>query len=160
MEPERFVERMLEIENLTDELEDAEAQLLLDWGLAALGPLLADIQDEETAGEKANALMAVMRKINRLVGGMAGKDGEKLAEELSSLDAAFAVVYPDTALHSVEDVTHSAASLAELDSRGALEFILQRLSIHKSTASPVPPGSPPNADTLSTQSTPPTSDTE
>ena len=136
MKPERFVERMLEIENLTDALEDAEAQLLLDWGLAQLGPLLTDIQDVEAAGEKANELMAVMRKINRLVGGMAGKDREELAEELRALDALFFKLYPAGAIPGVDDVALSTASLAELNTRAALEFILQRQLPHKTSDSP------------------------
>lgn len=138
MEPERFAERMLEIENLTDELEDAEAQRLLDWGLAELGPLVGEIQDAEAAGEKANALMAVMRKINRLVGRLADKTPEDLIEDINSLDELYAAVFPSIILPSADEVALTAASLVEMTAPAALELIFQRHPQHKSTDTPPP----------------------
>ena len=52
MEKECFIERILETENLTDELEDADARWLLDWGIQNLDEVLSSTQDEETAGNK------------------------------------------------------------------------------------------------------------
>ena len=135
MEAERFVERILETENLTDELEDADAQCLLDWGLAELPPLLGSIQDAETAGEKANALMAVMRKINRLVGRMSARSQAELAEELGVLEYLFSNIHPGISLASEDELAQTAASLAELTPRAALELIFQR---HARPQSPPP----------------------
>jgi|GEM_PF-5270551 len=125
MEPERFAERMLEAENLTDELEDGEAQRLLDWGLAELGRVLRDVQDAQLASERASTLMSVMRKINRLVGGMAGKDAAELAEELATLIELHASADPHASAPDPQSIQQAAARLAELNVRDALELVFQ-----------------------------------
>jgi hypothetical protein len=89
MDTERFVERILETENLTDELEDADANWLLDWGIGRLDRVLRGAEDVETAGTRVNALMAVMRKINRIMGSYADKSPQRLAEDLADLHGLF-----------------------------------------------------------------------
>lgn len=66
MNAERFIERLLETENLTDNLEDDEANLLIDWGVARVTELVQGIGDEQVAGEKVTAIMRFMRTINTL----------------------------------------------------------------------------------------------
>ncbi len=144
MDPERFAERMLEIENLTDELEDAEAQLLLDWGIAELGPLLADVQDSEAAGEKANGLIGLMRKINRLVGRMTGKAPDQLAEELTALDEVWRAIYPGAAPSSASQAAQSPASFSALDTRSALQLLLKRPT-PSAAIEPDPTSEPPSS---------------
>ncbi len=85
MDKARYVERILEAENLTDELEDAQANWLLDWGIGQLDGLLVDITDEELAGARVNALMAVMRKINRLAGSRQRHNPAELAADFATL---------------------------------------------------------------------------
>ena len=125
MEPERYIERILETENLTDELEDKEAQLLLDWGLAELGPLLAKIEDPEIAGGKVNQLMAVMRKINRILGALEGRPSDALAADLIALDELRYVLQglPPLPLTTAE-YAQAAAILANLDTHGALDYLI------------------------------------
>jgi hypothetical protein len=93
MDKERFTERILETENLTDELEDADASWLLDWGIARLDQVLEGAQDQETAGSRVNALMAVMRKINRIVGSYADKSPQRLAQDLAELRDLFSTAF-------------------------------------------------------------------
>ncbi len=92
MNKERFKERILETENLTDELEDDDANWLIDWGIARLDTVLQGAADEETAGNRVNALMAVMRKINRIAGSYARQSPQDLAGELAALRDLFAAV--------------------------------------------------------------------
>lgn len=73
MDKERFIEQILETENLTDTLEDNDASWLLDWGIGKLDTVLQGITDRETAGRCVSALMAVMRKMNTIVGSYADK---------------------------------------------------------------------------------------
>lgn len=122
MDKERFTERILETENLTDELEDAEAQWLLDWGIAALDPLLEGLEDAEIAGAKVNALMAVMRKLNRLVGGRDGKTSEELAADFSDLDGLARAINPGRSNATPQDCLDAAQALAGLDARSGLEY--------------------------------------
>jgi len=63
-----FVDRLLESENLTDQLEDEDANALLDWGIAKIDGLIEGVDDREAAGEKINSLMHLMRGMNSLAG--------------------------------------------------------------------------------------------
>ena len=124
MDTQRFIERMLETENLTDELEDAEAQRLLDWGIARLEPLLQGIEDVETAGDKVNALMALMRKLNRLAGSASGGDPQGLAGELARLDELARALYPDAAPLDPLACEQAALKLSTLEPGPALDYLL------------------------------------
>ncbi len=126
MDIDRYKERILETENLTDELEDDEANWLLDWGVARLDDVLGDIDDEEAAGNQVNALMAVIRKVNRITGSYSDKDPESLAQELIALAelhrqafgqhaAAFLILQPEI----------DAARLGGLTPRQVVEFLTQ-----------------------------------
>jgi hypothetical protein len=124
MDTQRFVDRMLETENLTDELEDADAQRLLDWGFARLESLLDGIEDPEAAGEKVNALMALMRKLNRLAGGAAGGDPQMLAGELARLDELSRALYPDAGPRDPQTCQQAALELSALEPGPALDYLL------------------------------------
>ena len=63
-----FVDRMLESENLTDELEDEDADWLLNWGIGQIGEAIKGAANMDAASEKVNALMQFMRLLNRLGG--------------------------------------------------------------------------------------------
>ena len=82
MDRQIFVDRLLETENLTDQLEDEDANLLLEWGVANIDKLIEGVEDHEAAGEKINSLMHVMRGLNSLAGNPSGVSTQKLAELL------------------------------------------------------------------------------
>lgn len=68
MDRQLFIDKILETENLTDRLEDDEAEALLNWGIAQVDGLIAGLEDDEAAGSKINDLMHVMRGLNSLAG--------------------------------------------------------------------------------------------
>ncbi len=68
MDRQLYVDRLLESENLTDQLEDDEANHLLDWGIAHIDGLINGASGADEAGDKVNRLMAVMRGLNSLAG--------------------------------------------------------------------------------------------
>jgi hypothetical protein len=123
MEKDVYVERLLETENLTDELEDREANWLLEWGIARLGPALETIEEEEAAGNKVNALMAVMRKINRLAGSRARRTSEELSAELIVLLQLFEAAFGQARQASPDEIEAAAASLPGLSTQQALELL-------------------------------------
>ncbi len=130
MEKERFIERILETENLTSELEDPEANWLLNWGIQQLDQVLVSVEDEETAGDRVNALMAVMRKINRIAGSYTGADPANLASDLAELDELFSLALlsasnpePGNTPAAFEAL---ASSLTRLPIRQALETLTKR----------------------------------
>lgn len=130
MEKERFIERILETENLTDELEDADANWLLDWGIQNLDEVLSSTEDEETAGNKVNALMAVMRKINHIAGSYASKDRGELANDLAELNelysmALLSATFQET-VKSAAAFDEVALNLTQMPVRQVLEHLTKR----------------------------------
>src|SRR5215470_12963108 len=85
MDEAQAKERMLEVENLTDALEDDDANWLLDWGTKKVGPLIQGIADDDQAGEKVNQLMSVMRSINRITGDRDAAPPDELAGDVQHL---------------------------------------------------------------------------
>jgi hypothetical protein len=132
MEIERFVQKILDTENLTDELEDSDASWLLDWGIGQLAVVLQDETDAEAAGAKTNCLMAVMRKMNRIGGLYARKAPSDLAEDLAQLDELMAQAFPsgeapadfDPAVQEDREIT--AAQFANQSPRQVIESLANR----------------------------------
>lgn len=123
MEKERFVERMLETENLTDELEDADARWLLEWGTGQIDRVLEGIYEDEAAGSKVNALMAVVRKINRMVGSREKRASQDLAADLMTLTGLFEAAFGAARPVTPADCMAAAVQLAALPARQALETL-------------------------------------
>jgi hypothetical protein len=129
MEKQTFIDRILETENLTDELEDSDANWLLNWGIARLDEVLKDATDPNIAAENVTALMAVIRKINRIVGSLSTKDPQELAADLAALRDLQAQAFGPSRIQARALTTAKpdadAARLSRLSSRQALEFLAQ-----------------------------------
>lgn len=123
MEKDMFVERMLEIENLTDELEDDQANWLLNWGISRLDQVLQGAADAEAGGDKANALIAVMRKINRMTGARGTAGSETLADDLSALSGLFSAAFGKEYVVTAAKCSLAAARLAKLSPQQAVEYL-------------------------------------
>ena len=68
VDPQLFIDRLLETENLTDYLEDDDADYLIHWGIIQLKGIIAEAEDLATAGEMTNNLMGFMRTLNQTTG--------------------------------------------------------------------------------------------
>lgn len=123
VDPKPYIERMLEIENLTDELEDRQARQLLEWGTAQLNRLLQSYTEPDLAGEKANALYAVLRKINRLHGARADKEPAALVSDLAALAELAAGAYGVSPRQTPADCETAAARLPALEADPALALL-------------------------------------
>lgn len=82
MDRQTAIDRITETENLTDGLEDDDANWLLDWGIAQVDGLVTGIKDEDAAGEKLNQLMSVMRTLNQIAADRAAKPTDALAGDI------------------------------------------------------------------------------
>jgi hypothetical protein len=127
MEKSLYVERMLGTENLTDELEDLQADWLLNWGVTRLDRalLLAAADDTESAGIQVNALMAVMRKINRITGARRSADPEALAADFAALNRLFNAAFGGDREVTLEECRAAAGQVAALSAQGAVEFLAE-----------------------------------
>jgi hypothetical protein len=107
MDENFFVGRLLESENLTDNLDDVDANKLIDWAIQQVRGI---ITNPLTAGERVNGLMALLRKVNNLIPDLNIKSPQELSAEL--LDIARTV---ETALERLPAI--GAADLQNLVDR-------------------------------------------
>jgi hypothetical protein len=116
-----FIDRMLEVENLTDALEDDDAKLLLNWGVKQLKQKLSSIEDNEAAGEYSNNLMGFMRTLNQIAGNLENVQPESLAQ-LAEYRRKALGPRQELAGEAYKDI---AARIKEMTPRKAIEYLLQ-----------------------------------
>ena len=119
IDPQILIERMLENENLTEDLDDEDADWLLDWGADRLREL-SDSETMEAAEEKAGALMKFIRGLNRLAGGLPGVDPADLAALLEH----YAMALGSSRAAGQVEIEDAAASISSLTPREALEYLI------------------------------------
>jgi len=120
-DPQNFIDRILEVENLTDALEDEDADYLLNWGIARLREGLSTIEDSEAAGEYTNHLMGFMRTLNQIAGNLENIQPEDLVQLEELRQKAFSA-----GRDLAEDAYEEAADrLKIMTARQAIEYLLQ-----------------------------------
>jgi len=114
MDRQTAIDRITETENLTDGLEDDDANWLLDWGIAHVDGLVTGIKDEDAAGEKLNQLMSVMRMLNQIAADRAAKSPDALAGDIRTFleryQQAFGAPKDETAAAAPTPATDSKAT--------------------------------------------------
>ena len=123
---QKFIDQILESENLTDELEDSEAKWLLNWGIDQVDQILYGIKDENLAAAKTTALMAVIRKINRIEGWRQQKDSKDLALDLADLRSLFSDAFGLRSKTSANDCLATARQIKSLNSSQEIILLLTR----------------------------------
>lgn len=113
MNEQAAIDRILETENLTDGLEDEDANWLLDWGVDQVPELIGGINDNEAAGTKVNELMAVMRRLNQITADRAVKPPQALAEDIQTLAQAYRQAFGAGREAGPEEARKLAQSLAQ-----------------------------------------------
>ncbi len=97
-----IVERILEDERLTADLDDAAATLLLNWGIATAKEISADIEtisDEEAMADvrlRLRSLRAVMRYVNNWFGKRGTAVFDVNCKMIKKIGAETAVFHPNT----------------------------------------------------------------
>ena len=127
MDRQTFVDRLLESENLTDQLEDEAANVLLDWGVGKIDELIEGVTDHEAAGEKVNGLMHVMRGLNALAGNPTGATSQQLIELLKRYEQIVEQTTP------VDEAEHRsvAEKISTMESGAAIRFLTEWLQTKK-----------------------------
>jgi SAM-dependent MidA family methyltransferase len=121
VDPQNFIDQMLGTENLTDALEDEQADFLLHWGVVQLKQKLAETEDSEAAGEYTNALMGFMRTLNQIAGDPENIQPESLVQLAERRNIAFGA-----ARKMAEDAfSEEAAQLKAMTPQQAIEYLLQ-----------------------------------
>jgi hypothetical protein len=112
---------MLETENLTDALEDDDADFLLNWGVVQLKQKLGEFEDREAAGEYTNNLMGFMRTLNQISGDLENIQPEDLPILAEHRQKAFGPRQESAA----DTYDEAATRLKGMTPRQALEYLLQ-----------------------------------
>jgi hypothetical protein len=120
-DPQLYIDRLLEAENLTGDLTDEDAAWLLDWGVQKLKGIAAETSDPDALDEKSGALMKFMRGLNRICGGLPQVDPSGLPALVDSYVVAFGTSRPADEAAAAE----AASSLPSLTPRQALEFLIE-----------------------------------
>lgn len=120
MDKQRAVDRILETENLTDNLEDDEANWLINWGVGQVDSLLAGAKDDDEAGEKISQLMDVMRHLNRLIPRRDQAASEDVQAFLDKYQQAFGQAVP----HHTDEHAQAAGELADKTPLDAIQHLL------------------------------------
>ncbi len=131
MDEKIFVSRILENENLTSSLVDNDANWLLNWGTGQVKGLIQGIGNVDAAGEKVNALMAVMRKMNRIVGEGDWPPIDELVPELESLAELSAQAFGTSRAMSAAEWEAVAKQLVQMSPPQALQFLAERFTSGK-----------------------------
>jgi hypothetical protein len=124
MEEQAAIDRILETENLTDGLEDKEANWLLDWGIKRLPGLLGGLTDDEAAGARVNQLMAVMRKINQIIAGRDSKTVDELIEDIQELAESYESAFGSARKASPDECRIFAGQIVEKPTLEALQVLI------------------------------------
>ncbi len=120
MDRQLLIDRLLETENLTDNLEDDSANVLIDWGIAQIDHLVKGIEDENSAGEKVNHLMRLMRGVNSI----AGNPSTVSHDQLLALLEQYAQTFSQT--HQIDDEERKTVieKLSQMQPNEAVKYLL------------------------------------
>ena len=120
MDRQLLIDRLLESENLTDNLEDDAANKLINWGIRQVDALTNGLQDEEAAGTKINHLMSLMRSVNSIAGNPSSVSSDSL---LKFLDR-FAQTFDNDRQISEDERQVIAQQLSTMQPNEAVEYLL------------------------------------
>ena len=123
IDPQIFIDRMLEVENLTDNLVDEDAEYLINWGVARLKERLGKIDELPSAGKFTNDLMGFMRLLNQIAGNLETLQPDDLVELGERSKKAFG---PSREL-AAEDYRKAAGQLKTMKPRQAIDSLIQLL---------------------------------
>src|SRR5690349_8828433 len=84
-----LIDRLLEVANLTDQLQDDAADALIRWAVAQVDRMIAGTSNLEEALVKMQGLMTAMRGVNSLAGDPPNAPAESVAQLLAGYQAAF-----------------------------------------------------------------------
>jgi hypothetical protein len=117
MDRQILIERLLEVANLTDWLEDEAAKSLLKWAVSQVDRLMAGSGDDEAVNRKLQGLMKVVKRINSLAGNPQNASNESVADLLIRYEQAFGA-------SRVADASDRAALIGALSSMQPKEAVV------------------------------------
>ncbi len=146
MKDQDAIDRITETENLTDALEDDDANWLINWGVGHVHDLMTTLlgskQNDDAAGEKVNALMAVMRKLNQIAADRAVKAPDALASDVEAFAALYAKAFGQAKTIQSHEVKQAAVTLAKQTPRETMQSLLNMVTPTATKTTPKISGKP------------------
>jgi hypothetical protein len=118
------IDRITETENLTDNLEDQDASWLIDWGINHANQLISSIKDDEMAGSKLNAVMAVMRSLNQIVGSYMDKPASALADDIRSFLTVYSNAFGNARTITSQEIKDAARTIGKKSPRETMQTLI------------------------------------
>jgi len=120
MDRQIYIDLMLENENLTSNLTDELANILLNWGVAQVDVLLDGVVDQDQADMRFSGLVRFMRSINRLISRLP----EIIDEDLSTLLERYRIAFGES--HEADEIECSniAQMISVMDPLDVINFLL------------------------------------
>jgi len=138
-----YIDQILENENLTSDLEDAEAKVLINWGVGHATRLVETVNDESLVEAKVGSLTRLMRGVSRLIARRLDKDAAELNADLAALSNLQETVFGTAQAASASDLTVFATQLQQASAIEAMKRLLEWLTPSPTPeASVMPPASP------------------
>ena len=122
------IDRISEVENLTDNLTDETASWLIRLAIDKATALLTDINDADAAGAKVNDLMAVMRDINQIIPALKSKQPSDLTKDLSAFVRVYSKAFGDSRKLTSKSLNKLATELKKMSPLEATKKLLTALS--------------------------------
>lgn len=128
MDRQVVIDRINEVANLTDGLEDEEADWLINWGISQAISLVSAIPEEEMAGNKLNEVMEVMRRLNHITSDRTAKKPEALESDIQALELLYNQAFGTTQQILHETTAVLAEALREKSPLEAIQLLLNHVT--------------------------------
>jgi len=138
MDEQKAIERITETENLTDGLEDPDANWLLNWGIGHVRNLIQGVKSDDAAGDRVHALMDVMRKLNQIVADRAAKTPQALADDIKTFVSLYKAAFGKARKPKADDYKRTAEAICDKSPQEAMQVLISLAATGKAAAWSVP----------------------
>ncbi len=121
MDIQTAIDRITEIESLTDEMDDDTASWIIDWAIEKLRGELPKIADEEQAAEKTDDVIGVLKQLNTITALIDHKNAGALPARIAQFAAAYQKAFGQA---QPIDPARAATEIAPKSPREAMEHLL------------------------------------
>ncbi len=122
MDIQTAIDRITEIESLTDEMDDECASWIINWAIETLKVKLPQITDDDRAAEETDDMIGVVKQLNGITASIDQKKTSVLPARVAQFVAAYQKAFGQA---QPVDPARTAAEIAPKSPREAMEYLLQ-----------------------------------
>ncbi len=119
------IDRITEIESLTDEMDDDSASWIIDWAVEQLRGLLPHIADDDQAAAKIDDVIAILKQLNSITALIDHKNAGALPAQIAQFTAAYQQAFGQA---QPVDPAVTAGEIAPKTPREAMEHLLRAVA--------------------------------